>query len=66
MSDVDGAERTLSEVASAPPTNVSVIGLGTWELLDVIESPGPAEAGELALASTRLTAVHGPLRQSRQ
>ncbi|MCP3913123.1 MAG: TIGR00725 family protein [Actinomycetia bacterium] len=50
---IGGAYRTLSEVALARRTNVPVVGLGTWDLPDVLEGPGPAEAVELALALAR-------------
>ncbi|MCP3855181.1 MAG: TIGR00725 family protein [Actinomycetia bacterium] len=50
---IGGAYRTLSEVALARRTNVPVVGIGTWDLPDVLEGPGPAEAVELALALAR-------------
>jgi hypothetical protein len=40
----------LSEVAFALRTGVPVVGLGTWDLDDVLVAPGPDEAVELALA----------------
>ncbi len=47
---VGGAYGTLSEVAFALRTGVPVVGIGTWDLADVVVAPGPAEAVELALA----------------
>jgi uncharacterized protein (TIGR00725 family) len=47
---VGGAYGTLSEIAFALRTGVPVVGLGTWDLADVLETPGPAEAVELAIA----------------
>ena len=47
---VGGAYGTLSEVAFALRTGVPVVGIGTWDLPDVIVAPGPDEAVDLALA----------------
>jgi uncharacterized protein (TIGR00725 family) len=47
---IGGAYGTLSEIAFALRTGVPVVGIGTWELDDVVAAPGPAEAVELALA----------------
>ena len=47
---VGGAYGTLSEVAFALRTGVPVVGIGTWDLPDVVVAPGPDEAAELALA----------------
>jgi uncharacterized protein (TIGR00725 family) len=47
---IGGAYGTLSEIAFALRTNTPVVGLGTWDLPDVIVAPGPSEAVELALA----------------
>jgi uncharacterized protein (TIGR00725 family) len=47
---IGGAYGTLSEVAFALRTGVPVVGLGTWDLDDVLVAPGPDEAVELALA----------------
>jgi uncharacterized protein (TIGR00725 family) len=47
---IGGAYGTLSEVAFALRTGVPVVGLGTWDLEDVLVAPGPDEAVELALA----------------
>jgi hypothetical protein len=47
---IGGAYGTLSEVAFALRTAVPVVGLGTWDLEDVVAAPGPDEAVELALA----------------
>jgi uncharacterized protein (TIGR00725 family) len=46
---VGGAYGTLSEVAFALRTGVPVVGIGTWELPDVVVAPGPEAAVELAL-----------------
>jgi uncharacterized protein (TIGR00725 family) len=46
---VGGAYGTLSEVAFALRTGVPVVGIGTWDLADVVVAPGPDEAVELAL-----------------
>jgi hypothetical protein len=46
---VGGAYGTLSEIALALRTGVPVVGIGTWELDDVIDAPDPAAAVELAL-----------------
>ena len=47
---VGGAYGTLSEIAFALRTGKPVVGLGTWDLPDVVAASGPAEAVELALA----------------
>ena len=47
---IGGAYGTLSEVAFALRTGVPVVGLGTWDLDDVLVAPGADEAVELALA----------------
>lgn len=47
---VGGSYGTLSEIAFALRTNTPVVGLGTWDLPEIIVAPGPAEAVELALA----------------
>jgi uncharacterized protein (TIGR00725 family) len=47
---VGGAYGTLSEIAFALRTGVAVVGLGTWELADVIDAPDAEAAVELALA----------------
>jgi uncharacterized protein (TIGR00725 family) len=46
---VGGAYGTLSEIAFALRTGVPVIGIGTWELDDVVDAPDPRAAVELAL-----------------
>jgi hypothetical protein len=46
---IGGAYGTLSEVAFALRTGVPVVGLGTWDLDDVLVAPGADEAVELAL-----------------
>jgi uncharacterized protein (TIGR00725 family) len=46
---VGGAYGTLSEIALALRTGVPVVGIGTWELDDVVDAPDPAAAVELAL-----------------
>jgi uncharacterized protein (TIGR00725 family) len=46
---VGGAYGTLSEIAFALRTGVPVVGIGTWDLDDVIDVPDPAAAVELAL-----------------
>ena len=45
---VGGAYGTLSEIALALRTGVPVVGIGTWELDDVIEAPNAAAAVALA------------------
>ncbi|HZP30513.1 MAG TPA: TIGR00725 family protein [Acidimicrobiia bacterium] len=47
---VGGGYGTLSEIAFALRAGVPVVGIGTWELGDVVAAPGPTEAVELALA----------------
>jgi uncharacterized protein (TIGR00725 family) len=47
---VGGAYGTLSEIAYALRTGVPVVGIGTWELDDVVDAVDPATAVELALA----------------
>ena len=47
---IGGAYGTLSEIAFALRTGVPVVGIGTWDLDDVVDAPGPTEAVELALA----------------
>lgn len=42
---------TLSEVAHALRTGVPVVGLGTWDLPDIVAAAGPQEAVQLVLAS---------------
>jgi uncharacterized protein (TIGR00725 family) len=46
---VGGAYGTLSEIAFALRTGVPVVGIGTWDLDDVIDAPDPESAVELAL-----------------
>jgi uncharacterized protein (TIGR00725 family) len=46
---VGGAYGTLSEIAFALRTGVPVVGIGTWDLDDVVDAPDPAAAVELAL-----------------
>jgi uncharacterized protein (TIGR00725 family) len=46
---VGGAYGTLSEIAFALRTGVPVIGVGTWELDDVIDAPDPEAAVALAM-----------------
>jgi uncharacterized protein (TIGR00725 family) len=46
---IGGAYGTLSEIAFALRTGVPVVGIGTWELDDVIDAPDPRAAVELAL-----------------
>jgi uncharacterized protein (TIGR00725 family) len=46
---IGGAYGTLSEIAFALRTGVPVIGIGTWELDDVVDAPDPEAAVELAL-----------------
>jgi uncharacterized protein with GYD domain len=46
---VGGAYGTLSEIAFALRTGVPVVGLGTWDLDDVIDAPDPDAAVALAL-----------------
>jgi predicted polyphosphate/ATP-dependent NAD kinase len=46
---VGGAYGTLSEIAFALRTGVPVVGLGTWDLDDVIDVPDPEAAVALAL-----------------
>jgi len=50
---VGGAYGTLSEIALALRTGVPVVGIGTWELDDVIDAPDPQAAVELALELSR-------------
>jgi predicted Rossmann-fold nucleotide-binding protein len=45
---VGGAYGTLSEIAFALRTGVPVVGIGTWDLADVVVAPGPEAAVELA------------------
>ncbi len=47
---VGGAYGTLSEIAIALRTGVPVVGIGTWDLDDVIAAPSPDAAVALALA----------------
>jgi uncharacterized protein (TIGR00725 family) len=49
---VGGAYGTLSEIAFALRTGVAVVGLGTWDLEDVVVAPDPAAAVALALELT--------------
>ncbi len=46
---VGGAYGTLSEIAFALRTGVPVVGIGTWDLDDVVVAPDPEAAVELAL-----------------
>jgi len=46
---VGGAYGTLSEIAFALRTGVPVVGIGTWELDDVIDVPDPEAAVALAM-----------------
>ena len=46
---VGGAYGTLSEIAFALRTGVPVVGIGTWDLDDVIDAPDPEAAVDLAL-----------------
>ena len=46
---VGGAYGTLSEIAFALRTGVPVVGIGTWELDDVIDAPDEHAAVDLAL-----------------
>jgi uncharacterized protein (TIGR00725 family) len=46
---VGGAYGTLSEISLALRTGVPVVGVGTWELDDVVDAPDPEAAVELAL-----------------
>ena len=46
---VGGAYGTLSEIAFALRTGVPVVGVGTWDLDDVIDAPDAAAAVDLAL-----------------
>jgi uncharacterized protein (TIGR00725 family) len=45
---VGGAYGTLSEIAFALRTGVPVVGIGTWDLDDVIDAPDADTAAELA------------------
>jgi uncharacterized protein (TIGR00725 family) len=45
---IGGAYGTLSEVAFALRTGVPVVGIGTWDLPDVVVAPGPEAAVDLA------------------
>ena len=46
---VGGAYGTLSEIALALRTGVPVVGIGTWDLDDVVVAPDARAAVELAL-----------------
>jgi uncharacterized protein (TIGR00725 family) len=46
---VGGAYGTLSEIAFALRTGVPVVGIGTWDLDDVIDAPDADAAVDLAL-----------------
>jgi len=46
---VGGAYGTLSEIAFALRTGVPVVGIGTWDLDDVVDAPDAAAAVELAV-----------------
>jgi uncharacterized protein (TIGR00725 family) len=46
---VGGAYGTLSEIAFALRTGVPVVGIGTWDLDDVVAAPDPGAAVELAM-----------------
>jgi uncharacterized protein (TIGR00725 family) len=50
---VGGAYGTLSEIAFALRTGVPVVGIGTWELDDVVDAPDPDAAVALALELSR-------------
>jgi hypothetical protein len=50
---VGGAYGTLSEIAFALRTGVPVVGIGTWDLDDVVDAPDAAAAVELALELSR-------------
>jgi uncharacterized protein (TIGR00725 family) len=50
---VGGAYGTLSEIALALRTGVPVVGVGTWELDDVVDAPDAEAAVELALELAR-------------
>jgi hypothetical protein len=50
---VGGAYGTLSEIAFALRTGVPVVGIGTWDLDDVVDAPDPAAAVELAMELSR-------------
>lgn len=50
---VGGAYGTLSEIAFALRTGVPVVGIGTWDLDDVIDVDDPVAAVELALELAR-------------
>jgi uncharacterized protein (TIGR00725 family) len=46
---IGGAYGTLSEIAFALRTGVPVVGIGTWDIDDVIDVPDDAAAVDLAL-----------------
>src|SRR5690349_2010926 len=46
---VGGAYGTLSEIAFALRTGVPVVGVGTWDLADVVAAPDAGAAVDLAL-----------------
>jgi len=46
---IDGSYGTLSEIAYGCVHGRKVIGLGTWDIPDVIPASGPREAVDLAL-----------------
>jgi uncharacterized protein (TIGR00725 family) len=46
---VGGAYGTLSEIAFALRTGVPVVGIGTWDLAEVVDAPDPGAAVNLAL-----------------
>ena len=50
---VGGAYGTLTEIAFALRTGVPVVGVGTWDLDDVVDAPDAVSAVELALAMAR-------------
>ena len=50
---VGGAYGTLSEIAFALRTGVPVVGIGTWDLDDVVDVDDPVAAVELALELAR-------------
>ena len=50
---IGGAYGTLSEIAFALRTGVPVVGIGTWDLDDVIDAPDPEAAVDLALELAR-------------
>jgi uncharacterized protein (TIGR00725 family) len=57
---IGGSYGTLSEIAFALRTGVPVVGLRTWDLDDVIDAPGAAEAVDLVLALAAERVGPGP------